>query len=86
MAIKALGQPSATTMKGNYAARTLTTPKIKRGSTSTCAGVACSVDSQHWSVGFTPVIKRGSAGAVARGTCSIDGAFGGQRLRVGFFA
>ena len=57
MAINALGQPPATTTKGNNAARPLTTPKIKQGSTGTCAGVAC----------------------------SLDGAFGGQRLRVGFF-
>ena len=90
MAINALGQPPATTMKGNDAARPLTTPKIKQGSTGTCAGVACLVDGafghKRWSVRFTPVIKRGSTGTAAGVTCSLDGAFGGQRLRVGFFA
>ena len=90
MAINALGQPPPTTMKGNDAARPLTTPEIKRGSTGTYTGVACLVDGafghKRWSVGFTPIIKRGSTVAAARVTCSLDGAFGGQCLRVGFFA
>ncbi len=82
MAINALGKPPATTMKGNDTARPLTTPKIKQGSTGTCAGVVCLVDGafghKRWIVGFTPVIKRGSTGAAAGVTC--------QCLRVGFFA
>ncbi len=77
-------------MKGHNAARPLTTPEIKQGSTGTCARVACLVDGafghKRWSVGFTPVIKQGSTGAAAGVTCSLDGAFGGQCLRVGFFA
>ena len=44
MAINALGQPTATTMKGNDAARPLMTPEIKQGSIGTCVGVACLVD------------------------------------------
>ncbi len=90
MAINALDQPPATTMKGNDAARPLTTPEIKRGSTGTCAGVACLVEGafghKRWSVRFTPVIKRGSTGAAAGVTCLLDGTFGGQPLRVGFLA
>ena len=90
MAINALGQPPATTMKGNDAARPLTTPKIKQGSTGTCAGVACLVDGafghKRWSVGFMPVIKQGSTSAAAGVTCLLDGTFGGQPLRVGFLA
>ena len=62
MANNALGQPPATTMSGNDASRPLTTPAIKRGSTGTCAGVACSIDG------------------------AFGGLFGGQRLRVRFFA
>ncbi len=90
MAINALGHPPARTMKGNEAARPLTTPEIKRGSTGTCTGVACSVDEafdhKRLSVGFMPVIKQGSTSAAAGVTCWLDGAFGGQRLMVGFFA
>ncbi len=90
MAINALGQPPARTMKENDAVRPLTTPEIKPGSTGTYTGVACLVDGafghKRWSVGFMPVIKQGSNGTAAGVTCSLDEAFGGQRLRVGFFA
>ena len=56
MVNNALGQPPATTMNGKDAARPLTTPEIKRGSTGTCAGVSCLIDGafggQRLRIGF----------------------------------
>jgi hypothetical protein len=82
MAISALGHPPRHN-NGQHVAKTLTMPKIKRGSSATCGGGSRlgvgAVRVQRLRLGF--VVFSAVSGGVSRLTV---GFFGGQGLRLGF--